>query len=36
MDLQLVPLNGETGEILLLNPSMVKDWNNSELQNACS
>lgn len=36
MDLQLIPLDGETGETLLLNPSMVKDWNNSELQNACS
>lgn len=36
MDLQLIPLDGETGETLLLNPSMIKDWNNSELQNACS
>lgn len=36
MDLQLIPLDGETGETLLLNPSMVKGWNNSELQNACS
>lgn len=36
MDLQLIPLDGETGETLLLKPSMVKNWNNSELQNACS
>lgn len=36
MELQLVPLDNETGEVLRLNPEMLKKFDNSTLTNLLS
>lgn len=36
MELQLVPLDNETGEVLQLNPEMLKKFDNSTLTNLLS